>query len=886
MNAVALASSLERPDAAGNGASRRQAATGKADGLRRLVSLGYRVPRFLVIAPECFSLALADTGARLQEILGAPLTSAEHDCHARAAAVARLLDEPEVARRLRMAVNRSIDAALSARQRYAVRSSAMGEDSEQASFAGQLETRLNVPAAEVADAVLHVWRSAFSARALAYRGQRGLNCDANASAVIVQDMVAAQASGVLFTRAPDSPDDMLVCAGYGLGEGVVNDLVEVDSYRIGRRSRSISRQIRHKTACMALAPQGGTRRVMVDTSARTRPALGDRTLRQLHSLGMRLEAAFSRPLDVEFAIDARGRIQLLQARPITSLATSGDAPRVWDNSNVVESYPGLTLPLTFSFARAGYAAAFAPYMKRRAIDYFPFRSPLRHRQDLFHSLIGLVHGRVYYNVLAWYEMMSVLPGFARVRASWDRMIGISATAEAREHRLPWLSRQLAWAYCGWKLAAFQSSARRFARRFANVYARFSSVDYSRLGSDALLAQYEALRDSVGDDWRLTLDNDFAAMAYFEALQALCRRWAGSQPVAVANSLLRHAPGMESIRPVRALDALVDRVRSDASLSALFARLDDEQILAKLRCDGTYRDLDSAVREYLRLYGDRCVQELKLEQPTFRQQPSTLIRTLRNLLASPNGAQAIESEHSGPAATVATIGHLGKRVIVRGVARRARLALANRENMRFARARIFGIARQIFAALGQRLAEQRVLRRAEDIHYLTVEEVLAAVRGTGVIVGLSKLAELRRAEYTEFAKTQLPSRFCSKGIPHWTPQPASAGEATVGNELQGTACAGGLAQGVAHIVRDPTKPSPPVPHILVAESTDPGWVFVMTRANGIVVERGSVLSHTAIIGRELGIPTVVGVCAATRAIPDGAHLGIDGSTGSVKWQSKA
>jgi rifampicin phosphotransferase len=858
-----------------------EAVTGKAQGLRRLTAAGCRVPKFWVIAPQCFSGALGADGARLRSLLLAPLRPSEQDCQDRAAAVARVLDEPEVADRLRTAVGRSVFGARP--RRYAVRSSAPEEDSEHASFAGQLETKLNVPVGGLTVAVLQVWRSAFSPRALAYRAQRALRGGAGWPSVIVQEMVQVHASGVLFTRAPDSPDEMLVCAGFGLGEGVVNDLVDVDTYRIDRASASTTRQIRPKTTRIDPAPDGGTHRVQVAQAARMQAALNPRALRELHALAVRLEIEFARPLDIEFAFDRRGRVHLLQARPITSRVAASESPRLWDNSNVIESYPGLTLPLTFSFAQAGYAAAFAPYMKRRAIDSFPFRSPLRHRSDLFQSLIGLIHGRVYYNILAWYEMMSVLPGFARVRASWDRMIGISATAQTREHSLPWLPRQLAWAYCLWKLAAFRGTARRFARRFAPVYARFSRVDYASLGAAALIAQYEALRHDIGDDWRLTLDNDFAAMAHFEALQALCRKWAGARSSSIANELLRHAPGMESVRPVRALDALVDRVRSDASLSALFARLGDEQILTSLRCDATYQDLSRAVDEYLRLYGDRCIEELKLEQPTFRQQPSVLIRTIRTLLASPSRVREGDRHSGAHGAALQAVGSPVRRAILSWVARRARLALANRENMRFARARIFGIARQLFGALGQRLAEQQVLARPEDIHYLTVDEACAAVRGTGVTVQMSDLVALRRAEYAAFGNARPPSRLWTHGAPRWRPEASPAENPASGGELHGTPCAGGLAEGTARIVANPADPPDSEPHILIAESTDPGWVFLMTRANGIVVERGSVLSHTAIIGRELGIPTIVGVAAATRTIPDGARLSIDGATGSVQWR---
>jgi pyruvate,water dikinase len=85
-----------------------------------------------------------------------------------------------------------------------------------------------------------------------------------------------------------------------------------------------------------------------------------------------------------------------------------------------------------------------------------------------------------------------------------------------------------------------------------------------------------------------------------------------------------------------------------------------------------------------------------------------------------------------------------------------------------------------------------------------------------------------------------------------------------------------------VISDPRQPAPPGDHILVARSTDPGWLFLMIASRGIVVEKGSVLSHTAIVGRELGIPTIVGVREATTRIAEGRIIAIDGATGEVRW----
>jgi rifampicin phosphotransferase len=859
---------------------------GKGRSLLRLEAAGCRVPRFRIVPAACFASALGAAVGPLRDALADRGHAQEADCEARAAAIAAVLGEAAVVARLRAAIGRSLAGTLAARRRYAVRSSAMGEDSDAASFAGLLDTRLNVPPAAAVDAVLDVWRSAFSARVLAYHARRGLRGLPPAAAVIVQEMVRPVAAGVLFTRAPDDAGECIVCAGYGLGEGIVSDRVGVDTYRIDRHCGSIRHQVADKPTRVAAARVGGTRLEPVTAAKRARPALADRTLRRLRKLGLRLEAAFGTALDVEFAVDRWRRIHVLQARPITASGRRSAAPRVWDNANVVESYPGLTLPLTFSFAQAGYAAAFRGYMRRRSIDYFPFRSPLRHRPELFENLIGLIGGRVYYNLLSWYEMMSVLPGFERVRASWDRMIGVHGRAETRVHRLPLPARVLAAVYCVWKLLRLRATVAGFNRRFAAVYAAFATTELAAFDASALVAQYEALKNALADDWSRTLDNDFAAMAYYEAVHALCRRWVPVGSGAIANALLRHAPDMESLRPVHALESLALQIARTPSLLALFAGASDDEVLAAVHSAPAHRAFAAALQAYLAAFGDRCTQELKLDQPTFRERPALLIATLRPLIACPGGRAAPQHGTASDAAHLAPVGGIARRSVLAWVARRARFAIASRENMRFARTRVFGLARRLFAELGSRFAEQGLLGAPEDIHYLTVGEICAYVRGTSVTGDLAALVALRRAEYQAHAGARRPGRLATHGIPYGAD--ATGGDDADGDfgsdaSAQGTPCAGGRAEAAAWVVRDPHSKAPPHRHVLVAESTDPGWVFLMMRAEAMVVERGSVLSHTAIIGRELGIPTVVGVAGATQRITDGARLAVDGATGRLQWR---
>ena len=212
-----------------------------------------------------------------------------------------------------------------------------------------------------------------------------------------------------------------------------------------------------------------------------------------------------------------------------------------------------------------------------------------------------------------------------------------------------------------------------------------------------------------------------------------------------------------------------------------------------------------------------------------------------------------------------------------------MAITYRENMRFARTRLYGIVRRIFRRMANLFVEKDLFTSNSDIFYLTVDEVFGIVQGTAVTKDLKALVELRKSEYAQFARNVPKDRIETSGIPYVNSIHGNEINNGTSKRLSGIGCSSGFACGKANVVADPQNCNVNDDCILIAESTDPGWVFLMISSKGIVVEKGSVLSHTAIIGRELGIPTIVGVKHATKLIPNDAQISIDGSTGEIKWQ---
>jgi pyruvate,water dikinase len=208
---------------------------------------------------------------------------------------------------------------------------------------------------------------------------------------------------------------------------------------------------------------------------------------------------------------------------------------------------------------------------------------------------------------------------------------------------------------------------------------------------------------------------------------------------------------------------------------------------------------------------------------------------------------------------------------------------DRENLRFERTRVFGRARRIVLAMGERLTEAGRLDDPRDVFFLEVGELLGAVEGTATTADLRGLVRVRRAEFAAFAGEAPAERFRTEGAVALSPllQTNKLEAAGEGERRVGLGCCPGVVEGPARVVRDPRGVTLALGTILVAERTDPGWVLLFPSCAGLVVERGSLLSHSAIVARELGIPAAVAVPGATGWLRDGDRVRLDGATGTVE-----
>jgi pyruvate,water dikinase len=856
---------------------------GKGAALAALDGAGLAVPPWLVVTGDAFLDSL-DPGQLRR-------WSVARDGTERADLAASLaLGEP-----IRWALLQALED-LGPAEGFAVRSSAVEEDAAGHSFAGQLDSFLWVGAAEVPGHVAAVWRSAFAPRVLAYRAERGIPGPPPAPAVLVQVMVDADAAGVAFGADPVSGRRgvRVVSATPGLADHLVSGEAPGDTWRVGRDGRILERLVGDKAVARRRGPDGPTE-VSLAPERGCAPSLQDDQVRAVSRLAEACGAHFGRPQDIEWAL-AGDRLYLLQSRPITTLGGLADPDgerRVFDNANIAESYQGIVSPLTFAFARRAYEGVYRQMLHLLGVS----SERIADHGETFRQMLCYVQGRVYYNLASWYRALALLPGFSVSRGFMEQMMGVreplpeSVLAEVRRDRLL-DALHLARTALGLILALI-----RLPRTIARFYARLEDAlaepdpPLAQRRPDELAAYYRDLERRLLARWDAPLLNDLFAMVFFGLLRRSVERWVPDTRGALHNDLLSGQGGMVSVEPARRLAELARRIRTEApALATIMGTGEAGQVQAALAPHG---DLAAAIADYLSRFGDRCLEELKLESPTLADDPLPLYRALARLAASaPSKTRgAVETPRARAEATVAQTfkGRPLRRRLFRWVLGQARARLRDRENLRFERTRLFGRVRRVFVELGRRLYAEGALADPRDVFLLEVEEVLGFVTGTATTTDLAGLVRLRRAQLSAWEREPPPpDRFETVGAVHlgnrFTPTPGpepAQGAEDHGDRRHGLGVYPGVVRGTARVVTDPGKADLPPGSILVAPRTDPGWVLLFPACAALVVERGSLLSHAAIVARELGIPAVVALAGATRWLRDGDPIEVDGARGTVR-----
>ena len=796
---------------------------------------------------------------------------------------------------LRQQIRQALDQLSGDGATFAVRSSAVDEDSQGFSFAGQLDSFLGVNKNDVANRVADVWRSAFSDHIKAYRAEHHLG-DCVPPAVVVQRMVDAQCAGVCFAVDPITGnwEHALVSSVWGLGSALVDGELDADTFRVARDGSVVSKQAAVKPFGLYLH-NGSAKRKEHERQQAESLSLKESMASEVAALSRLCSKRQGRPQDIEWAYED-GKLYLLQSRPITSLGQvpdPGGRYNLWDNSNIAESYGGVTTPLTYSFARSIYEAVYRQFCKIMGVPSHVIAA----NEATFRGLLGLMHGRMYYNLINWYRWMACFPGFSVNRGFMEQMMGVRKELgdELLEH-IPKhkTSRLLSFFYLakalvgmGWSYLLISRKIKQFYKRLDRALAK-PEIEFAEQRADELAAAYRNLEDQLLLRWDAPLINDFFAMIFFGVLRKLCKSWCNDSNGTLQNDLVGGSGKVISAEPARRVAELAACIRGnqeavrlfqEAPLAALFAYFDE------------HKEMEELFRQYLDTFGDRCIDELKLESVPLRDNPTPLLRAIGHFAAREERMAADHAVEARIAAEKEAMAALGeskfRRWIFAFILKHARARVESRENLRFERTRLYGRVRQIMVELGRRFAAFGVLEKHTDIFYLEKDEILGFVEGFASCPDLRGIAMVRKAHFERYgAMEPIADRFQTLGMvfvgndffqSDEEEQPLAADEGT----RQGIGCCPGIVRGQVRVVRDPRGVELPAGAILVAERTDPGWIMLFPAASGLLVERGSLLSHSAIVARELGLPAVVSVPGVTSWLKNGDTVELNGSTGLVR-----
>ncbi len=856
---------------------------GKAMGLAWLALAGVAVPDWRVLPVAAFENHLRR--AELSEVARAGIDLP----------TARRVQEAIRATPLDPAVVEAIHTRVAGRGPVAVRSSVVGEDGQHHSFAGIFDSYLfREGFQEVVDAIKECWASAFSERALAYRVGKDTLPDSFDVGVVLQEMVEGDVSGVMFTSNPmtGAADEVAISACWGLGEGVVGGVCNTDEFTVSHGGVERSVVVADKDIMVVRGADVDTREVPVPADRRRIRCLSAAQVCEMTRQALRIADVFGEPQDIEWTI--RGpELVLLQARPVTAApkADIGNWRTVWDNSNIQESFNGVTLPLTFSWASALYRTVFRETLRMGGAS----TKTIQQFEPVLRNMIGLVSGRVYYNINNWYRVLQLSPSFDRNKVDVEKMLGVQhpvdfiedthLTLTQRFRRLPSTAPVIAGLL--WRLSTRRRANRKFQREVAVALAEIN--ERRKFARD--IVELLTLADEVLNlcaRFAVPIFNDFyLSRQAGKVRRTIARSVDGNADEIVAGLLAAHE-AIESIEPTLMLMRIANRIQTSDSWVATLNQGEPREALEALSAASP--EVAAELDEFVDRYGDRCIGEQKFETISLRQDRSFLAKVLRNYVADrtldPSSFERSQRERQRRFETAALVELPAlRRWRLRRTLRGARDAIRGRESMRLTRTRVFGLCRAIYTDVGERLSSAGYLDDPRQVFCLTVDEIAAFAEGRAVTTRLADVARMRDAEFAEYALEEPPNQFETFGSPYGgrrvEPFEQSADHRGEDGTLRGTGCCPGVVEGEVRIVLSPFDDLRVVGKILTTVRTDPGWGPLFPGLAGLMVERGSTLSHSAVLARELGIPAVVGIPGLTRTVADGERVRLDGRTGIVQ-----
>lgn len=879
---------------------------GKGANLGNMTAKGFTVPPGYVIGTAAYLAHIDGAGIRDQiaSLLGRIDYADVQGLEDQVAEIRKLIAGSTMPEAVRAEIARAYDQ-LGSGKFVAVRSSGTAEDLEGASFAGLHDTYLDIVGHDpLIDAVRRCWASMWTGRAVAYRQNQGFDHFQTSIAVVVQEMVQSQVSGVMFTGNPvnAATDQIFINASWGLGEAIVSGIVTPDEIVVRHRDLKVLdleigsklvQVIRDTTAGL------GTFECPVPEAMRGISSLTDIEIAKLADLGRQIQAAYCDfPQDIEWAL-REGTFYVLQARPITGVVFSWDADvtdsvqgnddgcawdELWSRSFPQEMWTGAISPLMFSWRCWGlnqchslgvqtYAYPELDYTTRRLWIYYKGVSYYNCKTDL--DLIKVaVPPQVRPAMLeklpkAWHEEALSAP------FDWARYIDSYLGVEKNRPDMG-----INW----WRAIRDDFINNEAYRTFTRPR---SKHELAELGDDDLRVYLgDVIREEVA-----SYDPPWNGLLYpmrdaLGAIAWMSEHWyTGDRATIFMNLMTGTRNPTVTTDDNYAVWELAEKIHTSPELKSLFQRYPDARFLRYIDQCREGPAFKVLYAEHVRRRGHRGHPDRDIYFDRRADDVMVDLRLMNALMGMPNPRI---QEHKMTAKLEETIQHVidnlaqgamgeFKSRIFRFLIDFSHNSLEFRDNEREVMDWSTYAIKLAFEEVGRRCAARGVFADYRDCYFLTMDELYTAADGTdNRPLTLAKVAARKKNFHDIDTRRAVPSHYLQYGRPAVVDLP----DVAEGGLLRGKTTSVGKVTGTARVVTD-LKQIGKVNkgEILIVHATDPGWTPVFMLIRGIVLETGGLISHGALLAREYGLPGVQ-IEGALGLIPDGATITLDGDAGIV------
>ncbi len=786
-----------------------------------------------------------------------------------------------------------------------VRSSAVGEDSAENSFAGQLDSfvvlnppkttsQSDVSANEDSNivresfescvwiAVLKCWESYYNQRSKTYKSHSG--AELKGMAVVIQQLIQPDFAGVMFSRSHLSESNSLIEFVSGHGEQLVSGEVSPVSMQIPHPPKG-KMDSNSWNECWAKS-QSEFEKFNLDLK---KIEFSKWALLDGFNHLIQIEQRYKCPVDIEFAIK-EGRFYLVQARAITTVSKRRTV--FWSNTNVNENYPDPMSPLLYSIARQSYYH----YFKNLSVLFQVPTTTIRSLEPEYANVIGSFGGKMYYNMSSIHEILSSAAFSELLIGSFDHFVGYNEGRKSEKRKGVWKEK-----------VRFIREFLRFNRSLethVSEFERMVTVYRNQVNSAVVYEDYKRVFHGFIEirmhRWFKASLADFNAMVFHGILGKLCSKFYGEEGTSIQNKLIQAIPNLISTQPVMDMHHIILEIRKSEIWLNRLRNLKPSEFWDFLQGESPIFKKD--IEDYLLNWGFRCSGELMLTTKNYLDEPIQFIQLLQQYEQTASGHPQKLIEEKYRESLLELKGFLRKvqrkyalnplkgilwKWVIKFVLRNAQRGISGRERARLKQAELYHYFKVTVNEIGRIFHNQNFIEAPGDILYLTYFEIIELLEASALShAQINSMVSNRKMQERVMSKKKYPDDFYTELGKFYEPEEVISNTSSEQNEIgsntfSGLCACGGKLQGRIVVLESVSEVSKiQKGDILVTRQTDPGWIVVFPLISGLIVERGGMLSHGAIVSREFGIPAIVGVNRATELLKDGDWVELNADFGKV------